>query len=79
MRHLAKRLKVLQRRDVAAKPHVIFMPVRLTEAEKAAWEEEHTSPAALAAAGILPDSLIVVVPWYGSKDHTPAGVTAASK
>ena len=52
-------------------PHILFMPVGLTEAEKIEWEEEHTSPAALAAAGIPSNALIVMVTWFGSKDQTP--------
>ena len=52
-------------------PHILFMPVGLTEAEKIEWEEEHPSPAALAAAGIPSNALIVMVTWFGSKDQTP--------
>jgi hypothetical protein len=71
MSNLAKRLTALERRNGVAAPHLFVMPFGLTEAEKSVWEDEHTSPAALAAAGISPDAPIILVTFSGAKDETP--------
>jgi hypothetical protein len=72
MKLMAKRLTALEQRNGVAAPHLFIMPVDLTEAEKAAWKEQHSSPATLAAAGILPDASIILVTFFESKDGTPS-------
>jgi len=79
MSHLEKRLTALERRHGDVMPHTLFMPFDLSEAEKIEWDEEHTSHAALAAAGIPPNGSIILVTFFGSKDDTPAGVAEGPK
>jgi hypothetical protein len=76
---MAKRLSALERRDGVPTPRLFVMPVALTEAVKIVWEEEHTSPAALTAAGISPDAPIILITVVGSNDDTPVAVTGGSK
>ena len=79
MRHLANRLAALERRNVWVKPHILFMPADLTEAEKVAWEEENTSSAALAAAGVPSNAQVIVVVFFGPKDRTPTNAPGAPR
>jgi hypothetical protein len=72
MNGLERRLVALERRECSGRQtYVVSVPYTASDPADAEWREQHISPAALAAAAVSPNALVIVRHWYGTPSDAP--------